>query len=115
MVTIGASCNQTGDRNVFRRRMMVMVLVGLVLRLAVIPLPNFEDLMDADHIHAWEPGNMARSLVAGRGFGSTLDSPQPSAMMSPVYPLIVAADFLIFGVHTKQSIIAIHAFDCLIN
>jgi hypothetical protein len=95
--------------------MMLMILVALALRLAVIPLPNFEDLMDADHIHAWEPGNMARSLVAGRGFGSTLDSTQPSAMMSPVYPLIVAVDFRIFGVHTAHSILAIHAFDCLIN
>jgi hypothetical protein len=95
--------------------MILMVLVALALRLAVIPLPNFENLTDADHIHAWEPGNMARSLVAGRGFGSTLDSTQPSAMMSPVYPLIVAVDFRIFGVHTAHSILAIHAFDCLIN
>ncbi len=76
-----------------RRRLALIVLIGLALRLAVIPLPNFENLMDADHIHAWEPGNMARSLVAGHGFGSTLDSTQPSAMMTPVYPLIVAALF----------------------
>lgn len=92
-----------------------MILLALALRLAVIPLPNFENLMDADHIHAWEPGNMARSLVAGRGFGSTLDSTQTSAMITPVYPLIVAGFFRVFGVHTEQSIIAIHIFDCLIN
>jgi len=35
--------------------------------------------------------------------------------MPPVYPLIVAAFFRVFGVHTAQSIVAIHAFDCLIN
>jgi 4-amino-4-deoxy-L-arabinose transferase-like glycosyltransferase len=95
--------------------MMLMVLVALVLRLAVIPLPNFEDLMDADHIHAWEPGNVARSIVAGRGFGSSFVSSQPAASLTPVYPLIVAVDFRIFGVHTAHSILAIHIFDCLIN
>ncbi|MFZ2023919.1 MAG: glycosyltransferase family 39 protein [Terracidiphilus sp.] len=98
-----------------RRRLTLIVLVALVLRLAVIALPNFENLMDADHIHAWEPGNMAESIVAGRGFGSTLDSGQPSAMMAPLYPLIVACFFLLFGIHTAQSILAVHIFDCVIN
>ena len=98
-----------------RRTLALIILIALVFRLAVTPFPNFENLMDADHIHAWEPGNMARSLVAGRGFGSTLDAGQPSAMMAPVYPLIVAGFFLLFGVHTAQSILAIHIFDCVIN
>jgi 4-amino-4-deoxy-L-arabinose transferase-like glycosyltransferase len=92
-----------------------MVLVALALRLAVIPFDNFEDLMDANHIHAWEQGNVAEALVAGRGFGSPFDSNQTSAIMPPVYPLIVAGFFRVFGVHTARSIIAIHAFDCLIN
>jgi 4-amino-4-deoxy-L-arabinose transferase-like glycosyltransferase len=72
--------------------------------------------MDASHIHAWEQGNVARALVAGHGFGSPFGfHQQPSAVMPPVYPLIVAGFFLLFGVHTAQSIFAIHAFDCLIN
>jgi 4-amino-4-deoxy-L-arabinose transferase-like glycosyltransferase len=93
----------------------VIVLVALALRLAVIQLPNFEDLMDANHIHAWEPGNVARSIVAGKGFGSSFVSDQPAASLPPVYPLIVAAFFHFFGVHTVKSIFAIHALDCLIN
>jgi len=94
-----------------------IVLIALVLRLAVIPFNRFlfEDLMDANHIHAWEQGNVARALLAGHGFGSPFGSMQPSAVMPPVYPLIVAAFFGIFGIHTAQSIQAIHAFDCLIN
>ena len=103
------------QRSATHRRLAVVLLVALALRLAVIPLPNFENLMDADHIHAWEPGNMAQSIVAGHGFGSTLVSGQPSAMMAPLYPLIVAGFFLLFGVHTAQSILAIHVFDCIIN
>ena len=94
-----------------------MVLLALALRVAVIPFNSFlfEDLMDANHIHAWEQGNVARALLAGHGFGSPLLSNQPSAIMPPVYPLIVAVFFHIFGIHTAQSIFAIHAFDCLIN
>jgi 4-amino-4-deoxy-L-arabinose transferase-like glycosyltransferase len=92
-----------------------MVLVGLMLRLAVIPFDTLENLMDADHIHAWEQGNVARSLVAGHGFGSPFVSSQTSAIMPPVYPLIIAGIFKVFGVHTARSIFAVHAFDCLIN
>ena len=94
-----------------------MALIALLLRLAVIPFNSylFEDLMDAQHIHAWEQGNVARALLAGQGFGSPFVSTQPSAIMPPVYPLIVAFFFRIFGIHTAQSIVAIHAFDCLVN
>ncbi len=50
-----------------RRMLVVIVLVALALRLAVIPFNSFlfEDLMDANHIHAWEQGNVAASS-AGR-------------------------------------------------
>jgi hypothetical protein len=92
-----------------------MVLIALLLRIAVIPLDTIENLMDANHIHAWEQGNVARALLAGQGFGSPFASIQPSAIMPPVYPLIVAIFFHLFGVHTARSIFAIHAFDCLIN
>ncbi len=97
----------------------VMVLAALAVRLAITPLRNFENLMDADHIHAWEPGNVAEALLAGRGFGSPFASPQASAQLSavmpPVYPLIVAVFFRFFGVHTPASIFAVHAFNCLLN
>lgn len=93
----------------------VIVLVALSLRLAATAAPNFENLMDANHIHAWEPGNVAEALVAGHGFGSPFASMQPSAIMPPVYPLIVAGLFSIFGVHTAASIFAAHALNCLLS
>jgi 4-amino-4-deoxy-L-arabinose transferase-like glycosyltransferase len=92
-----------------------MVLIALLLRLAVIPFDRLEDLMDANHIHSWEQGNVARALLAGQGFGSPFLSTQPSAIMPPVYPLVVAVFFYFFGIHTAHSIFAIHAFDCFIN
>jgi 4-amino-4-deoxy-L-arabinose transferase-like glycosyltransferase len=102
-----------------RRVLTVIVLVALALRLAVTPLHNFENLMDADHIHAWEPGNVAEALLAGHGFGSpfasTPPATQPSAVMPPVYPLVVAVLFYFFGIHTAASIFAAHALNCLLN
>jgi hypothetical protein len=99
------------------RLLFFVVLVALILRLAIVPFNRylFEDLMDANHIHAWEPGNVAEALLAGRGFGSSFISNQPAASLPPMYPLIVAAFFWLFGGHTAKSIFAIHAFDCLIN
>ena len=97
------------------RSLAVIVLVALVLRLAVTALPNFENLMGADHLHAWEQGNVAEALVAGRGFGSAFMSNQTSAIMPPVFPLIVAVFFHFFGVHTAASILAVHAFDCALS
>lgn len=92
-----------------------MVLIALLLRLAAIPFDSIENLMDAGHIHSWEQGNVARALLAGHGFGSPFLSTQPSAIMPPVYPLIVSVFFYLFGIHTAHSIFAIHAFDCLVN
>jgi 4-amino-4-deoxy-L-arabinose transferase-like glycosyltransferase len=98
-----------------RRVLALVVLIALILRLGVTLAPNFEGLMDADHRHAWEQGNVAEALVAGRGFGSALMSNQKSAIMPPVFPLIVAVSYKIFGVHTTASIYAVHAFDCLLS
>jgi 4-amino-4-deoxy-L-arabinose transferase-like glycosyltransferase len=98
-----------------RRVLALIVLIALVVRLGVTLAPNFEGLMDADHRHAWEQGNVAESLVAGRGFGSPLMSNQKSAIMPPVFPVIVAVFYKFFGVHTAASIFAVHAFDCLLS
>lgn len=97
------------------RRLALVVLVALALRLIILPFNNFEMLMNPDHIHAWEPGNVAEALLAGRGFGSPFESTQLSAIMPPVYPLIVAALFHFFGVHTTASILAAHVLNSVLN
>ncbi len=114
-MTLAPSDTQTQAQITTGRLLLYIILFALTLRLAVIPLSNFEDLMDAEHIHAWEQGNVARALVSGHGFGSPFVSSQTSAIMPPVYPLIVAGFFLVFGVHTPNAILAIHIFDCVIN
>ena len=103
------------QRSSTNRLLLLMVLIALVLRIAVTPFSSIEGLMNPDHVHCWEQGNVARALVAGKGFGSFLWSDQASAVMPPVFPLVVAFFFKLFGVHTSLSVFATHAFNCLIS
>jgi 4-amino-4-deoxy-L-arabinose transferase-like glycosyltransferase len=91
-----------------------MVLVALAIRLAVVPFV-YDEWMQPYFVSHWEQGNVARALLAGHGFGSPFLSNQPSAIMPPVYPLIVAALFFVFGIHTLASILAALSFNCLLS
>jgi len=91
-----------------------MVLFALAIRLAVVPFV-YDEWMQPYFVTHWEQGNVSRALLAGHGFGSPFLSSQPSAIMPPVYPLIVAAIFGIFGIHTTASILAALSFNCLLS
>jgi 4-amino-4-deoxy-L-arabinose transferase-like glycosyltransferase len=80
----------------------------------VIPFV-FDEWLSPYRVSHWEPGNVARSLLAGHGFGSPFLSHQPSAIMTPVYPLILTAIFAVFGVHTKAAIIAALSLNSLFS
>ncbi len=82
-----------------------MALLAVAIRLAVIPFV-YDEWLSPYRISHWEPGNVARALLAGNGFGSPFLSHQPSAIMTPVYPLILSGIFALFGIHTKASILA---------
>ena len=54
-----------------------------------------------------EPGNIAYSLAAGKGFSSPFRADTgPTAWTTPVYPLLVAGIFRLFGVYTFPSYVA---------
>ena len=59
---------------------------------------------------------IARSIVAGRGFGNPLGviNTGPTAWICPVYPYIVAGAFKLAGVYTVQSRILLLALNCLL-
>ncbi len=55
----------------------------------------------------FESGNIAHSLAVGNGFSSPFRvETGPTAWMPPVYPLLLAGVFRIFGVYTFHSFIA---------
>lgn len=52
----------------------------------------------------YEPGNIAYSLAAGKGFSSPFRvDTGPTAWVSPVYPLLVAGVFRLFGTYSFHS------------
>jgi dolichyl-phosphate-mannose-protein mannosyltransferase len=55
-----------------------------------------------------ETGNIAYSLAVGHGFGSVFrGNTGPTAWLTPVYPLLVAAMFKLFGTFTVQAFFAV--------
>jgi hypothetical protein len=55
-----------------------------------------------------ETGNIAYAVAEGRGFSSAFrTNTGPTAWLTPVYPLIVAAVFRVFGVFTAKAFYAV--------
>jgi hypothetical protein len=54
-----------------------------------------------------EPGNIAASLARGKGFGDPFRADTgPTAWTTPVYPLLVAGLFRVFGIYTFPAYVA---------
>ena len=95
-----------------------MVVIGLAFRLAVMGFIYPEHLKpDRDHWKfAGETGRIARSLAEGKGFSSPFFAETgPTTWVAPVFPLLLAADFKVFGIYSKASALAILALDCLFS
>ena len=68
------------------------ILIGRTYRLPVL----------MDHFsYGWEVGRIARSLAQGQGYANPFNGPSgPTAWMSPLYPLLVAAGVqVVWGVY----------------
>lgn len=105
-------------RRRLRRRLWAAVSVAFVVRMAVLPflLPEQLDPSREHWRFGYEAGRLASSLALGKGFHSPLFSDTgPSAWMTPVYPLILAAIFKLFGVYTKLSAVAALTFNALVS
>lgn len=88
------------------RAILFLLLAALAVRAAVIPFLIGDQLDPArDHWNfACEEGRIARSLATGEGFSSPLfGRTGPTAWTTPVYPVILAGIFRVFGVFTPAS------------
>ncbi len=91
-----------------------MVAAGLAARLAVIPF-LYRDWLDPFVLEHWAFGRVARSLVAGHGFGNVFADTGPTAVVSPVYAYVLAGVFRVFGTYTPASIVAALALNSLFS
>jgi 4-amino-4-deoxy-L-arabinose transferase-like glycosyltransferase len=95
-----------------------MILAALAIRLVVMMF-LYPEQIDPYRDHwrfGYETGRIARSLAEGEGFSSPLyEKTGPTAWMTPLYPLIVAGFFKVFGVYTKTAAFALLSFNALIS
>jgi 4-amino-4-deoxy-L-arabinose transferase-like glycosyltransferase len=90
--------------------------IALALRLAVMTFGHFYRIPGyEDHFKfGFEMGRIARSLATGHGYADPFDHASgPTAWVTPLYPLIMAGVFKIFGVYTALSAWVILAFNCV--
>ncbi|WP_263367112.1 ArnT family glycosyltransferase [Edaphobacter bradus] len=93
--------------------------VAFLIRVAYMTLAHTYRVRPLDdHFHfAWEAGRIARSVVTGHGYGSPfatawLPYTGPTAWVPPVYPLLIAVVFKLFGVYTSASAWMLLAINC---
>src|SRR2546425_1595318 len=93
------------------KRAVSIFVAGLIVRLiAVAYLAHVKPGMLSWGIN--EAGGIARWIVTNHSFSSPFhDSHGPTAWLGPIYPLIVAGIFLIFGVQTSASALAVMVFN----
>jgi len=84
--------------------------VGFLVRVLYITLAHTYRVRPAeDHFQfGWEAGRIARALVTGYGYSDPfaniyLAHTGPTAWLPPLYPLLLAAVFRVFGVYTRAS------------
>ena len=101
-----------------RHNLWLMAFTAFALRVAVMWLRHSYRFPAAQnhYLFGTEMGRVARSLVSGRGFASPLHGQTgPTAMVGPIYPLLIAAMFKLLGLYSVASAIALLTLNALFS
>ena len=93
-----------------------MFWAGLALRLLYLTVAHtYRFRTTEDHFpFGWEMGRIARALATGRGFADPFGGHTgPTAWTPPLYPLLMAACFRLFGVYSNPAAWALLAVNSL--
>src|ERR1700689_1497336 len=91
---------------------------ALAVRIGAMTLLRYYHVRPQDdHFEfGWEMGRVARALVSGRGYADPFHGHTgPTAWVTPLYPLLMAAVFKVFGIYTAASAWVVLAIDCVLN
>ncbi len=92
----------------------VIFAVAFALRVAVILVAHTYRIrtIGGNFDFGFEAGRIARSLVTGHGYANPFNGMSgPTAWLTPLYPLLLAAAFKLFGVYTHSAAIAVLVAD----
>ena len=84
----------------------VIFWVGFLLRVVVIVVGHTYRIRtdQAEFNFGFEAGRIARSLVRGQGYANPFNGISgPTAWLPPIYPLLLALSFKLFGVYTNAA------------
>ncbi len=96
--------------------------VAFLIRLLYMTLAHtYRIRLGTDHFQfGWEAGRIAKSLATSYGYGNpfaieSLGHTGPTAWLPPMYPLLIAAVFKVFGVYTAASAWVLLAINCVFS
>lgn len=105
----------TSDEVRLRRRIF---WVALIVRVAYITLAHTYKIRPVeDHFQfGWEMGRIARALATGFGYADPFEGHTgPTAWSPPMYTLVIAAAFKLFGVYSKLSAWMVLSFNSVLS
>ena len=88
------------------RAPLAIFWTGFLLRVLYIALAHtYRIRLAEDHLQfGWEMGRIARALVTGYGYADPFTGHTgPTAWVPPLYPLLLAGVFKLFGIYTAKS------------
>jgi hypothetical protein len=97
---------EPSNRRFSFRAPWIIFWVGLALRLIGILVGHtYRIRFPNDHFSfGWEAGRIAQSVATGHGYGNPFNGPSgPTAWLPPLYPLLIAFSFKLFGVYTDAA------------
>jgi hypothetical protein len=92
--------------------------VGFALRVVVILVGHTYRIRTSqgNFDFGFEAGRIARSLVTGHGYGNPFNGISgPTAWLPPLYPLLMAAAFKVFGVYSRGAALALMVVDSALS
>ena len=115
---LAATMPESSNHRLSFRAPWVIFWTGFVLRLACILIGHtyriraFDDHFD----YGFEAGRIARSVVQGHGYGNPFNGfSGPTAWLPPLYPLLMALGFKLFGLYTNGAAIFIMVCDSVFS
>jgi hypothetical protein len=98
--------SQSSEENNLFRAPSAMFWTGFLIRVLYITIVHtYRIRPEEDHLQfGWEMGRIARALATGFGYADPFTGHSgPTAWSPPLYPLLIAAVFKVFGVYTAAS------------
>jgi hypothetical protein len=92
--------------------------VGFLVRVACIAIGHTYRVRVIDHHFdfGFEAGRIAQSLVEGHGYSNPFNGwSGPSAWLPPLYPLLIALSFKLFGIYTNAAAFFVMTADSLFS